>query len=148
MTSNGRILALIVLVISLLVLGYVAVAFYKYLQYSRLSEQAPAENVVWSIKALNDEHYQLHAAYDYHVKGEVFHGETTFSDAHYRNPYAAEQGLKEVGPEYKTVWYDPSKPSVSCMEKAFPVKLVTYAAILFALWNYFVWGGYIYIKKW
>lgn len=146
MTSSARLLAIFLILISLLVLGYVGVALYRVYSFNRLSAGAPLEQVDWSVKAINDEKYQLLAHYKFQVNSKLYYGETLLSER-YRNEWAAEQGKKELSLQYQTVWYDPADPNHSSIEKAFPTKNVIYAAILFVLLNYFVWGGYFYTKR-
>ena len=140
-------IALIILV-ALIVLGYVGVALYRIAQYNRLSAQAKVENVTWSVKAFSAERYTPHAEYDFKVQGQTYHGGTTLSLSPYKNAWAVEQEIKQISPQYKTVWYDPSNPAFSSLERYFPTKQVTYAAILLSILFYFSWGGYMYTKNW
>lgn len=146
MDNKMRIFIAFIVIITIIVLGYAGAALYKVYQYNRLSAETNAENVSFSVKPHNDEKFFLHSSYYYKVNGKDYPGETTFTTA-YRNPYAAEEAMKEISKNYKTVWYDPSDPSFSSMDRSFPMKLVVYASILFAIWNYFIWGGYYYTKS-
>lgn len=134
-----------IIVITIIILGYLSVAIFKYYGYNRLKAETSAVNISFSVTPLNDEKFFLKGNYQYRVKDVLYSGETTFSTA-YRNPYAAEEAMKEISKNYRTVWYDPNQPSFSSLEKIYPTKQIVYAFILFALWNYFIWGGYFYTK--
>lgn len=148
MSNAVRVLIVFVVLMACIVFAYVGIAAYKFYQYYRLTDKAAIESISWSVKPETDERFRLQGAYEYTVDGKKYHGTTLLQDTPYRNSWAAEQAIKETQPNYKTVWYDYSDPSVSNLEKNFPTKDIVYAAILFAILNYFVWGGYFYTQNW
>jgi len=148
MTKGAQVFIAILILVTLLVLGYLGVAVYQIVHYNRLTAETQAENISWSVKAISDESYKPHAEYDFKVNNQTYHGGTTLSLASYRNAWAAEEAIKQIAPQYKTVWYDPSDPAFSSLEKYFPTKQLIYAIILAVILNYFAWGGYFYIKNW
>lgn len=130
-----------------LVGAYVFHAVYLFYQYNRTSEQTVAENVQWTVVPLSDERYVLEGAYTYVLNGDHYKGSTLFSRTAYRNPYAAEEALKENQGKTWVVWYDPNDREFSTIDYHFPMKETIYASILFFLLYYFIWGGYFITRK-
>ncbi|KAF3362686.1 hypothetical protein PHSC3_000926 [Chlamydiales bacterium STE3] len=148
MNRSARLLIALLIIITCIVLAFVGKAVYGVHRFNRLKESAPLESISWTVKPESDERYRLFAIYHFKVDDQQYQGTTLLSGAPFRNAWAAEQAKKELAPQYRTVWYDPADPHFSSIEKNFPTKNVAYAAILFALLNYFVWGGYFYTKYW
>lgn len=124
-------------------LGYSAVAAYRYYEYARLTEKKTLTYpIVWDVFEKSDENYILISKYTYEVNGHLFHGEMPWSDEPYRNAWAAKKAIEAYKKQTFTVWYDPSHPDYSSLQKHPPLKECVYALILWGLLLYFVWLGY------
>lgn len=116
-------------------------AAYKVYRYTRLQAHTPIENIEWSVKSLSDEQFMVEAHY-------LFQNEKhdTLFNRLYRNPWAAEQAIKQNQGEHWILWYDPYNFSNQTLDKSFPVKNVVSALILIGLLLYFVLFGRIATK--
>ena len=138
----------IFLTVALLLVGaYVFHAFYLFYQFSKVSETTVAEQVNWASSRLSDEKYTIVATYTYSLSGKTYQGKTDFSNTHYRNPYGAEQAIKENEGKMWVVWYNPNDPAFSTLDHRFPMKETIYATILFFLLYYFIWGGQYVLRR-
>ena len=83
------------------------------------------------------------AHYTYTANGLTHNGETEFYNQVYRNKWVAEDDLAAYPQKTWKVWYDPSHPERSTLQKNLPVKeslstllLLTILGYLIALGNY------------
>lgn len=116
--------------------------FYQF-KYHQLDANASATITKWSVHPISEEQYQIIAVYHFPYKTDVIDGETAFTP-YVRNPYTAEQYIKENSHLKWTVWYNSANPHQSSLQKRFPVKECLYAATLWGIFIYFVWlGNYV-----
>jgi hypothetical protein len=131
------------LVVTLTTLIYSGIATYRYHAYLSLSAKQPLTGPIsWDVEEKSSEDFILISNYTYQVNGLSYSGETKWSDTPYRNGWAAQQAIEVSAKESFTVWYDPSDPSYSSLQKHFPLKECVYAVFLWGLLLYFVWLGY------
>jgi hypothetical protein len=139
-------LVIIFLTVALLLLGFygipVVVQGYR---NAAMTGSVKAENVEWSTRQINDEEWRPVAHFRYLVGGRQYENTEIFQGRKGRNPYAVESDFPYLKEEYQTVWYAPRDPQNSTLEKFFPTKRAIYAAVLFALLFYSVWGVRLYL---
>lgn len=138
--------------LGLIVIGYGAVALYKYYRYTILTASAPAVIEKWSIEAdlrqwpmnlLFEDAYRVQADYSFVTDQIKYEGKTIFREK-YRNTWAAEQSQKKMEQENWIVWYQPGNAHYSTLQKNFPLKECVSAGVLAALLLYFIWlGSYV-----
>jgi hypothetical protein len=141
MQKNTAFLALIV-TLTLIVFWYSGVFLYRYYNYIRLGAKAPTKEVTWTVDPRTDEQYLLKANYSFDANGQNFTGNTVLEERGYWNRYSAEKGVEEYSKKKWYVWYNPSDPTYSSLQKNFPLKECVSAAIMWAIVFYFVWLGY------
>lgn len=126
-------------------LVYSGIAAYRYYEYIRLTDKQPITKVVqWDIFEKSDEEFILISTYEFTVAGRDYTGKMEWSDFPYRNEWSAKKAIQERGQEPLFVWYDPSNPNYSSLQKHFPVKQCIYAVFLWGLFLYFIWiGSYV-----
>lgn len=134
------------LVIFIAALWYSIIALYSYYSYSYLEAQTTMTSINWNIEEKSPEEYFLKASYHYNFKGNTYQGFTLFADTPYRNPYAAEQAIKEKSLHSWKLWFDPHDPHHSSLQKIFPLKECISATFLWGLLLYFLWLGF-YVAK-
>ncbi len=101
--------------------------------YLRLQQSAPAKITKVKVIEISSSAYALKVHYLFeHGKGK-----TTLSKPYYWNKYSAEKAAKEMSHKVSSVWYSPSKPSYNSLERAFPLKKVTYFFTTLAVFFYF-----------
>lgn len=123
-----------------LVLFYGGKAAYKSYQYSLLTEQTPALAVHWSIKKKSSDAYILTARQQFSVfENKFFEGTTIFSHPIYWNEWAANEALKEQASKQWLVWYAPSNPELSSLQKKFPIQECLSGLALLGIFLYFLW---------
>lgn len=120
---------------------YSLTAFYKVYRHSRLQAYTPIENIEWSVKSLSEEQFVLEATYPFQNEQRQ-----TLFDRVYRNPWAAQQAIKQNQSEPWILWYDPSNFSNQTLHKVFPTKNLISAFILIGLLFYFILFGKMSIK--
>lgn len=134
------------LILFAITLWYTGKATYRYHTYSKLTAQVVPTQVDWSIEEISTDDYILVANYTYNISGTDYKGSTAFSKEPYRNPYAAEQYKKERVMQSWVVWYDPSTPHHSSLQKEFPLKECLTAIFMWGLLLYFLWISF-YVTK-
>jgi hypothetical protein len=135
--SSKQVWILFLVIFATVTLGYVGHALYRIYVYQSLQKHPPVTRIQWSIQELSDERFILNADYTFEVRGRTYTGKTAFRDKVYRNAWAAGQALAIYQTESWKVWYDPTNPRLSSLQKQFPYKECAYALILAALMVYF-----------
>lgn len=133
-----------ILFISLFILGILAYTIrtgIKAWEAHRLNTQIYAESVEWSVIAKNEEAYTPFAQYSYLVKGKHYTGKTEWQKT-YLNQWTAEEAIQRLKQKPLTVWFDSDAPSISSLQKSFPLKESLYTLILWILGIYFLILGY------
>lgn len=133
-------------VIFVVAIWYSIVAIYRYNNYSKLTKQAPISSINWTIKAKSEEEFLLEADYTFNIGRRSFSGITLLENVPHRNLWAAEKAIKEFSERKWDVWYDPTDPKFSSLEKKFPLKEIISASFLWILSLYFLVIGF-YVAK-
>ena len=110
-------------------------------------EQVKPDVLNWTISPIHDELYKPVAHFQYTVDGKTYEGKEVFQGGLYRTPYAAEVAIQAIQSAEPVVWYAPSKPEKSTIEKFFPFKKVLYAFITLILVFYSAYMAYYLTDK-
>ena len=134
------------LILALIVLGYTGTALWRWYGYIRLSQQTKAESVEWSVVERDSSSFVMNGKYQFLVNGTQFQGDTDFSDDIYLNLWSAEQAKDRYQSKSWNVWFQPSNPHYSSLQKKFPLKECLSAVVMWGLLLYFFWLG-IYVAQ-
>lgn len=130
------------LIIFLTTLWYTVVAGFRYYAYVRLTQQTALEDIEWHIEEVSEEDYVLTANYKFKIDSQSFSGSTSWTKMPYRNRYSADRAKEERAAQEWRVWFDPSSPEHSSLQKDFPLKESVSATFLWGLLLYFLWLGF------
>lgn len=144
--STRALIIVFILALSLIIF-YGAPAVYYFYRNSFLTKTAPVEKAEWSVKPISEEEYRPLVHFSYNIEGKTFEQDELFKGIYYRNPYKAQDAIKELEQEYKTVWYSPYSPANGTLEKYFPTKRAIYSGMLFLLLFYSIWWGRRYLSR-
>jgi len=133
--------AFLVLVL-VITLAYTGVAAYRYYNYARLKRATLPTTLKWQIRERSSDEYLVEGDYTFSVNNKNYSGATLRSQDPYLNPYAAERGIDMLSSQSWKIWFDPSNPEYSSLQKNFPLKEVISAICLWALLFYFLWLGF------
>lgn len=120
---------------------YTAIAGYDLWQFLRLNRQTQAKSIQWSVLSLDDDRFVPFARYQYEIGGTGYQGETRWQEG-YLNEWAAREAIGRLKNDPPSVWYAGSNPTISSLQKLFPVKESIYTALLWSLVLYFIALGY------
>ena len=116
------------------------------LQIRRLKNVAISSSLDWSVKQINSEEFVPYAHYTFNAGGKLFNGEGVLKSNRARNAWAIEHDISSFGAKPRQIWYNPSDPRQSALQKIFPLKECLSAGALLALWIYFLGLGF-YVGK-
>lgn len=120
------------------------VALYRLYGYYRLTASTEGNFTEWSVVSLGEESFILQTHYSFQVGQRTYEGDYPFVDHTYLNEWGAEQEIKRGRPARGVVWYSARNPSISSLQKNFPLKECLSAALLWGLFCYFIWlGNYV-----
>lgn len=131
----------------LIVVAFSLMTAYEVYRYFTLSQYVLAKNTEWSLKQIGEDRYVLHARYNYAVDKQEISREETLNVPTFRNPLAAKSILNDYGSKSWIVWFSPQNPQDASLQNDFPMKALIYAAILWALFLYFLWLGFYVHRK-
>jgi hypothetical protein len=117
---------------------YTIIASLDIYHYLRMSKIVIPNEVEWSIKKFNEETFIPEGSYQFTLNGVTIVGKTSLQQR-YLNPFAAQEAINKFIYLSPQVWFDPSNPQISTLEKTFPLKKSFYAGILWALVIYLFW---------
>lgn len=120
-----------------------AVSLYDY--YYETQTAVPL-SINWSYRKVSNDVYAPFASYTFQVKGGVIKGESFLAQPLFRNEWVADEILNSLKKDPHKIWYDPSHPHRSTMEKTFPIRDCVYALVLVILFGYFIGLG-IYVGR-
>jgi hypothetical protein len=131
-------------------LGIVAVAtaWYGYgairsvQDYVALSAETAAFATNWSYEEVTSDTYQPRVVYHYRVGDGIYSGEALLPHPKSRNPGSAEEMVHSLSEQQWTVWYAPSYPNRSSLQKSLPVQECLSAITLLGVFTYLIWLGY------
>lgn len=140
---RNPVLSAILLLVALAALWFSGIAIYKQFRYYQLDATAPATVTNWTVNRISDEQYQIVAVYNFPFNNTPIDGQTAFVP-YLRNPYTAEQYIKENAQLHWNAWYNSGNPHDSTLQRKFPLKECLYAGVLWGIFIYFVWlGNYV-----
>jgi hypothetical protein len=119
---------------------YTGYAAYHLWQFWSLDATAQAEQISWKIISLDEDRWVTVAEYSFQAKGMRYQGQSQFNEA-YLNEWAAQEAVNRYLEHPPAVWYELEHPATSTLQKHFPLKELTYAALLWILAIYFCWLG-------
>jgi hypothetical protein len=139
---------LFLMAIGAIVLWYTGSAAYGLYQYHRLNREMQAHSVQWAVKKEADDAYFLIAKYQFSpLQNSLVEGETIFKFPIFWNAWAAEKAIPEYAAKSWLVYYVGNNPSISSLQKNFPLKECISATVLWGILIYFLWLDR-YISKW
>jgi hypothetical protein len=127
-------------------LVYSSITLYRLYSYIRLDAHATAQTISWQVAEIEEDLFAAGATYTFPVGDQLIEGYDHLRKPIYYNRWAAESSLISNESADKTIWYRSSDPSVSSLQKSFPLKESIYTIILLALLLYFIWLGY-YVSR-
>lgn len=121
---------------------YSGKAVYHLYSYYRLQNHTEATVTDWKVKEIKSDAFVLEATYFFRLKGEEILATDFLIDPIFRNHYAAEQSIPKFAKKSWIVWFDPTNPHYSSLQKKFPTKECWSAGMMLALATYFTWLGF------
>lgn len=109
-------------------------------------ERAPATITRWEVKETGGK-FPLTGYYSFEVKGKVWEGATRFREPWHLNEASAVSALKEMARQNWVVWFNPSRPSQSSLEREFPVGLIVRTLVCYSVFAYFILFFKRFFKK-
>lgn len=145
--SHNRWWQILLCMIAIGALWFTIPTVYHLYIYAKLNAQTTTNSIEWSVKEITDEHYLPHAKYTFTVNGLGHEGETTLTFPPYRNGWAAEQAIAEHAKHPWDVYFSPSDPQYSSLQKSLPFKECLSTAFLWGLLLYFIGLKYYVVNK-
>ena len=105
--------------------------------YSRLAAQTQAAPKEWSVLEIGSSEYVLVSRYAYRIGEAEYEGKTIFKKPSFLNRASAEASIKDWTAHSWNVWYDPSHPLDSSLQKIFPFKNCIHALLALGVLGYF-----------
>lgn len=130
------------IVIFAITLFYSGSALYRYYVYKSLSAVTVPKVLEWNIVKEMDARYILETAYQFVVAGKEYQGTAVWHDEIFVNEYGAQEAIEESNGKRWEVYYNPSDPEESSLQRKLPAKEGLYAMFLLGLFLYFLWLGY------
>jgi len=137
---------LLIILFSLIALGYTVSMGIALWQYHRLDSRVEVQYIQWSIFTSNEEAYTPIGHYAFMVNGKKYTGKSAWSET-YLNQWAAEEAIDKLKKERFQIWYHSTDPENSSLIKEFPTKKVLYSIMLWALAIYFLGIGYYTARR-
>ena len=119
-------------------LWFLSTATYAYWKYARAGKKTQAHIENWGVEKIGSSKFAIAASYVFEVQGEKFEGKTVFKEPYYLNHLSAEDDLKKWASQHWEVWYDPSSPAFSTLQKLFPYKYIWHALLTLGVFVYFL----------
>lgn len=127
------------------VLGYSTYTMIKVWHYVRFNQETVADKIQWTIIEVNEESFVPFAHYSFRVEGQPYDGQTRWADS-YLNQWTAQEAIARLEKHPPSVWFNSSDPTISSLQKIFPIKESLYSLILWILGIYFLGLGY-YVNR-
>ncbi|MEM7174947.1 MAG: hypothetical protein AAF443_03325 [Chlamydiota bacterium] len=141
--SIFQILPLIAITAALWIGGSFGFDLYRYF---RLSAATSGEIQSWEVEEYQPGKFAICVNYQFQIRKRRYNQKFHFSKPVYRNPYIAEDHIKQWEKQDWKVWYDPRNPTVSSLQKLFPFKKGIHLILCMSVAVYFVWLK-MYIKR-
>ncbi len=131
--------------IGLYVMGYTIYTGPQLYHYLRLTEKLTPQQIEWSVAKLGEDAFAPETHYTFSFGGKTYQGQTIWHSP-YLNAWAGNEATEKLKQSTLPVWFDPSSPQVSTMDKHFPVKPTLYLIMLWGLLLYFIGLGRYVIR--
>jgi hypothetical protein len=105
----------------------------------RLEERTSADVYKWKTVEVASSQFGIKAAYTYKVHGKTYRGKTFFAKPYHLNENSVQKQVEQFSRQSWVVWYQPSHPKISSLEKIFPTKRVIYALMTLGVFFYFLY---------
>jgi hypothetical protein len=118
-----------------LILGSIALASL----YTHFTLSMRTEAVVdhWKVIRKSSSSFPFRGSYHFEFQGKIYQGSSVLPPPYHLNRPSAERAMGPLQKKKWFVWFDPRKPSVSSLEKAFPTKKIVYALVALGVTLYF-----------
>lgn len=110
--------------------------------YHAQSTQAPVLASNWSYEEVASDTYTPRVRYHFRLGEQIVEGEMQMKHPIARNPAAAEDMVDSLAEQRWWVWYDPSHPKSSTLQKSLPIQECLSALTLMGVFVYLLWLGY------
>lgn len=118
---------------------FASLALHDLWGYLRLEESAPAYVYKWKTVEVAPSQFGIKAAYTFRARGKTYSGKTFFSKPYHLNENSVKKQVDRFSREPWVVWYQPSHPKISSLEKVFPTKKIIYALMTLGVFFYFLY---------
>lgn len=132
--------------IGLVVLWFSFNSSYKVYQWVTQTKSTKPLKIEWDIEQQASDRYMIVAAYTFKDKGKEVFGQTEFHSKKYKSIETAKHFIDEYSHNNWVIWYSPSQPQNSTINRFFPLKSCLYTAIVWCIFLYFIWLSY-YVGK-
>ena len=106
-------------------------------KYSFLTHKTSAEVQEFKVIQKKSSQFALEASYRFTHEGKVFEAKTEFHKPYYLNQYAAQSACNVCKAKLWQVYFCPSKPEISSLQKIFPFQECIQALITSIICLYF-----------
>ncbi len=110
--------------------------------YKTLTAETPAQVTAWGIDKVKEGEFIVYAKYTYWLNEQAFTGTTAFKKITFTNQLAAKEHLQNWKADNWITYYNPKKPSISTLQRPFPLKILLHMLIGIAVSIYF-----LYLKR-
>ena len=138
--------SLLVLLAGLITAGFLVSASLDLWGYLRLEKKSIAKVEKWRVIKKGSSKFALKAHYCFENQGKTYHGKTIFSKPYHLNRLSAEKQIKNYTAQQWPVWYQPSHPEHSSIERLFPFKKCFYSLMVLGVFLYFVYLRHRYLS--
>lgn len=117
--SPKRIQLFLILGVCAITLHFAIMLGIESVEYFSLNQQARAKITQWEILNVKNR-FAIKAEYEFTAKEKNYRGAQTLKPPYFLNEMAALNALKDAAKQTWDVWYKPSNPNHSIIEKGFP----------------------------
>lgn len=141
MHKNGLWFAFLGLV-CLATIWFTAKTYFSLNEYFTLKQTVEISAIDWSYDSPSDEEFIPKGHYAFEYKGKKYEGIEHIEGAALRNKAAADEMVQYLSKRVFKVWFDPSNPNHSSLQKSFPSKECLSTALLWGVLLYLIGLGY------
>lgn len=104
--------------------------------YARLTARTEVSIDQWKVIKKSSS-FPLQATYHFGFQGKTYQCKTVLPPPYHLNRLSAEKAIKNLEKFRWMAWFDPRNPSISSLQKEFPLKKTIYALIALGITCYF-----------
>ncbi|MCH9632794.1 MAG: hypothetical protein S4CHLAM6_11360 [Chlamydiae bacterium] len=134
-------------VISISVVAFTSLLSIDLYRYYQLKCAVPVEHMEASISQLAVNRYCVELNYLYQVNTSKYSRNQKLNKTIYKNAWLANKEAKNLEESPVYVWYNPHKPQLGVVNKAFPYKRLFSTSVLYAVFLYFCFLGRFILKR-